>query len=108
VSAALRVRALHKRYGPLQALRDVSFEAAPGEVLAVVGPNGAGKTTLLSIIAGTQVPSAGSVTGPDDTAPGARVGWVPQQPAVYAKLTVAENLHLFARLEGVARPEQAV
>ncbi len=61
------------RYGEREALRDVSFDAAAGELVAVVGPNGAGKTTLLSILAGIQRPSAGSV----DRAPG-EVGWVPQ------------------------------
>ena len=50
-----------KRYGEREALRDVSFDAAPGELVAVVGPNGAGKTTLLSILAGIQRPSSGSV-----------------------------------------------
>jgi ABC-2 type transport system ATP-binding protein len=91
------------RYGEREALRDVSFEAGAGELVAVVGPNGAGKTTLLSILAGLQRPSAGSVSrAPDE------VGWVPQQPALYAKLTVAENLALFARLERVADPTAAV
>jgi ABC-2 type transport system ATP-binding protein len=75
----------------------VSFEAAAGETLAVIGPNGAGKTTLLAILGGVLAPTSGEVSrDPRD------VGWVPQQPAVYGKLTVAENLALFARLEGVA------
>jgi ABC-2 type transport system ATP-binding protein len=91
------------RYGEREALRDVSFEAGAGELVAVVGPNGAGKTTLLSILAGLQRPSAGSVSRDPD-----EVGWVPQQPALYSKLTVAENLALFARLERVADPEAAV
>jgi ABC-2 type transport system ATP-binding protein len=103
VSAALAVSAVGKRYGHLQALDDVSFSAEPGEMIAVIGPNGAGKTTLLSIIAGAQEPSAGSVE------PGPRqVGWAPQQPAVYTRLSVAENLELFARLENVADPGEAV
>jgi ABC-2 type transport system ATP-binding protein len=103
VSAALRVAALSKRYGELQALCDVSFEAEPGEVIAVLGPNGAGKTTLLSIIAGIQRPSSGTVSRDPR-----EVGWVPQQSAVYAKLSVAENLKLFARLEGIPDPAGAV
>jgi len=103
VSAVLRVDSLVKRYGELEALRDVSFQADAGELVAVIGPNGAGKTTLLSIIAGAQAPTSGSVE------PGAdAVGWAPQQPAVYSKLTVAENLELFARLEGVGDPAGAV
>jgi ABC-2 type transport system ATP-binding protein len=101
--AAIAAAAVTKRYGQRDALRDVSFEAHPGEVVAVIGPNGAGKTTLLSILAGLQPPSSGTVSR---TA--REVGWVPQQPAVYAKLSVAENLRLFARLERVSDPEAVV
>ncbi|HEY1450530.1 MAG TPA: ABC transporter ATP-binding protein [Solirubrobacteraceae bacterium] len=99
----LSARGLGMRYGEREALRDVSFDAAAGELVAVVGPNGAGKTTLLSILAGIQRPSAGSVNRTPD-----EVGWVPQQPALYSKLSVAENLSLFARLERVADPDAAV
>jgi len=103
VSAALSVSSIDKRYGDLQALRDVGFEVDAGELVAVVGPNGAGKTTLLSIIAGIQQPTSGSVSrSPRE------VGWAPQQPALYSKLSVAENLELFARLEKVPDPGAAV
>jgi len=103
VTSALSVSALAKRYGGLEALKDISFQAGAGELVAVVGPNGAGKTTLLSIIAGIQAPSAGTVSRTAGD-----VGWAPQQPALYSKLSVAENLELFARLEGVADPQAAV
>jgi ABC-2 type transport system ATP-binding protein len=99
----LSVRGITKRYGEREALRDVSFEALAGERVAVIGPNGAGKTTLLSIVAGVQSPSAGSVSLPPS-----RVGWVPQQTAVYSRLSVAENLELFARLERSIDPQEAV
>jgi ABC-2 type transport system ATP-binding protein len=85
-----------KRYGGRAALSGVSFAARPGERVAVIGPNGAGKTTLLSVLAGLVAPTSGRID-----AAGAAVGWVPQQPAVYRKLSVAENLRLFARLERV-------
>jgi ABC-2 type transport system ATP-binding protein len=91
------------RYGEREALGGVSFDAAAGELVAVVGPNGAGKTTLLSILAGIQRPTAGSVNRPPS-----EVGWVPQQPALYSKLSVAENLELFARLEHIPDPRGAV
>ncbi|MDQ4040739.1 MAG: ABC transporter ATP-binding protein [Actinomycetota bacterium] len=100
---ALRARGLSRRFGDRVALRDVGFAVAPGELVAVIGPNGAGKTTLLSILAGIQTPDEGEVERPSGG-----VGWVPQQPAVYSKLSVAENLRLFARLERVADPSAAV
>jgi len=101
--AAIAADAVTKRYGAREALRRVSFEARAGEVVAVIGPNGAGKTTLLSILAGLQPPTSGAVSRP-----AREVGWVPQQPAVYGKLSVAENLRLFARLERVGDPAAVV
>jgi ABC-2 type transport system ATP-binding protein len=93
--ALLEARALVKRYGDRVAVSGVSIDAAPGELVGIIGPNGAGKTTLLSMLAGIQRPDGGEVvTAPD------RIGWVPQQPSLYGKLRVAENLQLFARLEG--------
>jgi ABC-2 type transport system ATP-binding protein len=95
----VRARGIVKRFGTREALREVSFEAEAGELVAVIGPNGAGKTTLLSILAGILVPEAGEVRVPDGA-----VGWVPQQAALYRQLTVEENLLLFARLEGHEEP----
>jgi ABC-2 type transport system ATP-binding protein len=100
---ALEAEGLVKRYGDRLALRTVSLRASPGELVAVIGPNGAGKTTLLSILAGITHADAGSVR-PE---PG-QVGWVPQQAALYGKLTVSENLRLFARLEKAPKPEAEV
>jgi ABC-2 type transport system ATP-binding protein len=102
-SSALSVRRLTRRFGDRAAVREASFSVGPGERLAVIGPNGAGKTTLLSMLAGVLPPTAGEISA----GPG-RVGWVPQQPAVYSKLSVAENLRLFARLEKLRDPDAAV
>lgn len=101
--ATLAARSLTKRFGSRIALHDVSFELWAGEIVGIIGPNGAGKTTLLSILAGILTPSEGALTRAPD-----RVGWVPQQPAVYSKLSVAQNLRLFARLEKRSDPEAAV
>jgi ABC-2 type transport system ATP-binding protein len=103
ITATLAAEGLVKRYGDRVALRGVSLAARPGELVAIIGPNGAGKTTLLSILAGIQRPDEGSIT----VAP-AGIGWVPQQPALYNKLTVEENLALFARLERCAEPRSTV
>ena len=99
----LEAQELTRRFGDREALRGVSLSAARGELVAVIGPNGAGKTTLLSILAGIQRPDGGKVSLKP-----AEIGWVPQQAAVYSKLTVAENLRLFARLEKVEDPDATV
>jgi ABC-2 type transport system ATP-binding protein len=93
---SLEARALTKKYDGRTALDAVSFAIDRGEVIAIVGPNGAGKTTLLSIVAGVQKATTGEVSEPENG-----IGWVPQKAAVYGKLTVRENLLLFARLEKV-------
>ena len=103
LAPAVEVRDLGKRFGERQALSGVSFSAHSGEVLAVIGPNGAGKTTLLTILAGIRSPDAGDVSLASDA-----VGWVPQRAALYRRLTVEENLLLFARLERRADPAAAV
>jgi ABC-2 type transport system ATP-binding protein len=99
----MRADAIVKRYGAREALRGLSFVVEAGEKVAVIGPNGAGKTTLLQILAGVQHATSGSVT-----LDAGAVGWVPQQPALYGKLSVAENLRLFARLERVPDVERTV
>ena len=100
--SAIEVRDLSHSFDGRRALREVSFEARSGELLAVIGPNGAGKTTLLSILAGIRKPDSGSISIPGE------VGWVPQQAALYRRLTVDENLRLFARLEAVGDVDGAV
>jgi ABC-2 type transport system ATP-binding protein len=102
-TVTLAGRGLTKRFGERVALSDVSVEAHAGELVGVIGPNGAGKTTLLAILARVTAATSGEVARPPH-----EVGWVPQQPALYSKLSVAENFRLFARLEKVPDPETAV
>ena len=94
----VRARGLTKRFGRRVALAPLDLDLRRGEAVAVVGPNGAGKSTLIALVARATAPSGGSV----DCAEGISIGWVPQRPAHYARLTARENLELFARLEGVA------
>jgi ABC-2 type transport system ATP-binding protein len=103
----LAVRGVTKRFGARAALQSVSFELSPGELVGIVGPNGAGKTTLLSILAGVLSPDEGELTVSGRRA-GWAAGWVPQSVALYSKLSVAENLRLFARLEKLPDPEAVV
>jgi ABC-2 type transport system ATP-binding protein len=101
--AALEAYGLVKLYGDREALRGIDLSVDAGELVAVIGPNGAGKTTLLSILAGVTRADRGEVK-----LPGGAVGWVPQQAALYRRLTVEENLLLFARLEGHDDPRASV
>ena len=97
----LSAQGVSRRYGRIVALAPTSLEVQPGDAVALIGPNGAGKSTLLSIFAGALDPSDGSVTAAPVDHRGPKVGWVPQRPAHYQRLSPRENLELFARLEGV-------
>jgi ABC-type multidrug transport system ATPase subunit len=92
-----------RRFGQTVALEPTDFELREGEVVALVGPNGAGKSTLLALLAGALEPTGGHVERRD----GLRVGWVPQRPSHYGRLSARENLELFARLEGEDDPAAA-
>ena len=106
-TAPLVIRDLAENFGPTRALSGVSLEVRRGELLGLLGPNGAGKTTLIRAVAGRVKPDAGAITlfgrplGIDDPRP--EVGVVPQELAIYPKLTATENLQVFGRLYGVTR-----
>ncbi len=91
------------------ALREVAFSVAPGECFGLLGPNGAGKTTLLSILTRVRKPTHGHVLidGHDPWKSAdkalARVGWVPQDVALYERLTARENLRFFAAMTGIEK-----
>jgi ABC-2 type transport system ATP-binding protein len=99
----LRARGVSRRFGRDLALAPTDLVVAAGEVVALVGPNGAGKSTLLALLAGALEPSEGVVERAADV----RIGWAPQRPAFYGRLTPRENLELFARLEGEPDPAAA-
>jgi ABC-2 type transport system ATP-binding protein len=104
----IAVRSLTKLYGTFTAVRDLSFDVAPGEVLGLVGPNGAGKTTTLRCLAGIIPPSSGSVSvaGHDiqrEPIEAKRaLAFIPDEPHLFEYLSVEEHLRFIGRLYGVA------
>jgi len=108
---SLAVRDLKKRYREREAVKGVSLQIAPGEVVGLLGPNGAGKTTIFYMIVGLVRPDNGTVllNGQDITRlPMHRrarmgLGYLPQEPSVFRKLTVRENILVF--LEETSLPK---
>jgi ABC-2 type transport system ATP-binding protein len=98
------IRHLTKRYGAFTAVDDLSLSVARGEIYGFLGPNGAGKTTTIRIIAGLSLPTSGAVSvgGIDVLADPVRakalMGYVPDRPYLYEKLTGRELLEFVANL----------
>jgi ABC-2 type transport system ATP-binding protein len=101
----LAAEGVARRFGSQVALAPTSIQVRAGETLALIGPNGAGKSTLLAILAGSLAPNSGRVIAPE---PGRRIGWVPQRPGLYGRLSARENLVLFGKLESVTDVPAAV
>jgi heme exporter protein A len=109
IPAGVRFENVDKRYGGLYALRRVSFEASPGECVALAGRNGSGKTTLLRVAAQLVRPTSGQVIFPSAVNGTWRdPGYVGHATMVYDELTAEENLLLFAKLQGIAGQEERV
>ncbi len=104
--AFVAAHGLAKRFGSREALRQLDFEVARGEVFALLGPNGCGKSTALALVAGLLAPDAGWVRidgrppAPQRGGPAA-LGLAPQDAALYRDLTARENLEFFGRLHGL-------
>jgi ABC-2 type transport system ATP-binding protein len=102
----LDVRDLHKRFGPIHAVRGISFTVQKGEVLGFLGPNGAGKSTTMRMITGFLPPTSGTaiVNGHDITADpiGAKthIGYLPENAPSYGDMTVHEFLRFAAEVRG--------
>ena len=109
----IEVAKLSKRYGDIPAVRDVSFSAAPGQILGFLGPNGAGKTTTMRIITGFMPATSGTVRveGFDvfeqSTEVRRRIGYLPENPPLYNDMSAETYLRFVARLKGMARSEIA-
>src|ERR1700733_10039039 len=102
----LKVDDLVKSFGAVKAVSGVSLELHSGECLGLLGPNGAGKSTVIRGIVGRVIPDAGRIFIFDSAAGSAEgraaLGWVPQDLAVYPRLTCKENLHSFGRYHGLS------
>jgi len=104
----LEIRTLTRYYGALAAVRELTFEARPGEVLGLLGPNGSGKSTTVKVLTGVLAPTDGTVRldgrdiAGDLTRYKAQVGYVPEEPHLYTYLTGEEYLRLVGQLRGVA------
>src|SRR3972149_4595034 len=106
---AAACRDVAKSFGDIEALRGVSLEVPWGVTFGLLGPNGAGKTTLLRVWLGLAKPTSGTASVLDHEIPPRavlpRIGYMPQDLAVYLDLTVGENLALFGRLVGMEEEE---
>jgi len=113
--AALVVDDLTKRFSQRTAFEDVTFSVATGEVFGFLGPNGAGKTTtvrtlgtLIAPTSGTAVVAGIPLTAENGTEIRQRISIMPENPGLYLRLTVIENLELFAGLYGLRRPRPRI
>jgi len=102
---AVEIGGLVKRYGQTVAVDGVSLSLAAGECLGLLGPNGAGKSTLIRVIAGRVIPNAGRIevfgSAAGSQAARAALGWVPQELAIYPRLSSKENLRAFGSYYGL-------
>jgi ABC-2 type transport system ATP-binding protein len=104
-----------RRFGSRLVVNDVTFQVARGEIVALLGPNGAGKTTTMRMLAGLIAPTSGTIaidgvmlTRATGTAVRSRVGFLTEAPGLWERLTVRENLDLYARLYGVANAARTI
>ncbi|HSB93578.1 MAG TPA: ATP-binding cassette domain-containing protein [Flavitalea sp.] len=100
--AILRVNAISKNYGAIQALKSVSFEVPPGSVFGILGPNGSGKTTLLGIVTDILRPTSGSFELFDETPVSdhrRRIGTLLETPNFYHYLSAVQNLKITAAIK---------
>jgi ABC-2 type transport system ATP-binding protein len=103
------VKGLTKRFGDLTAVDRLDIQVKTGEVYGLLGPNGAGKTTVIRMLVGLATPTEGEAKVMDRTAGfkdlAHRIGYMPQELALYDTLTVDENLDLFGGLFGMSNKD---
>jgi ABC-2 type transport system ATP-binding protein len=99
---------VRRSFGPVAAVRDVSFSVAPGTAFALLGPNGAGKTTTMRMLLGIYVPDGGRVTWngkPVDLRVRRRFGYLPEERGLYGKMKVHDQIIYFGRLHGLTESD---
>ncbi len=104
----LSVRNISKRYGDVVALRDVSFDVAPGRITGFLGRNGAGKTTTMRTVFGLVQPETGAVTydgAPITQEMRLRFGYMPEERGLYPRMKVRDQLIYLAKLSGMSAPD---
>jgi ABC-2 type transport system ATP-binding protein len=111
----ISARRLSRRFGTREVVHDVSFEVHRSEIVALLGPNGAGKTTTMRMLAGLISPSAGDVTidgialtPASGTMLRSRIGFLTEAPGLWDRLTVHENLRIYANLYGLESADAAI
>lgn len=111
MQASIKVDSIHYAYGQQKAVKGISFEVTPGEVLGFLGPNGAGKSTTLKMLTGQLVAAGGriSILGQDvrghNSAVHARIGVSFEEKNLYLQMSAEENLRFFASLFGIKKPD---
>jgi ABC-2 type transport system ATP-binding protein len=101
---AVRVSGLTKSFGGFIALAGLALSVDKGKIFGLLGPNGAGKTTLIKVLCGLMRPTSGEarVLDSEPDAVSARIGYMPQESALYLDMTARENMRFFGRLYGIA------
>lgn len=109
MAAGVRTQGLRKAFGTVTALDGLDLEVPAGRIYGLLGPNGSGKTTLIRTLAGLLHPDAGTVTAlgrtPRAAVAAGQVGYMTQAAALYAELSVDENLRFFADLQSLPSTE---
>jgi sodium transport system ATP-binding protein len=106
----IEIHGLRKKFGAVEAVRDVSFSASDGTVVGLLGPNGAGKTTTLRMLSGLMRPDAGTIVVDnvdvvaDPIAAQTHMGLLPDSRGLYPRLTPIEHIEYIGRLHGIDGP----
>ena len=104
---AIEISSLTKEFGDFKALNDLNLKVKKGEIYGLLGPNGAGKTTVIKVLCGLLEPSSGEACVLGNKIPdkniSSRIGYMPQETALYVGLTVHQNMEFYGNLFGIKK-----